>query len=169
LLGFQDRRPLLHHGIQGLSELIRELSLPLIVGSNRALKLEDRIELRCLRNFCWIQYVLKKPYEAIHLVLVDIIFVISSVLLAIFIFFTPIRMIGIMLIVRVFLIYQGVTVLVWLDEWLNVGLLFPSTALFECWVIGVLFDLLDPHQQRVQEVQLVEAKHDLLVISNDAQ
>lgn len=101
--------------------------------------------------------------------LVDIIFVISSVLLAIFIFFTPIRMIGIMLIVRVFLIYQGVTVLVWLDEWLNVGLLFPSTALFECWVIGVLFDLLDPHQQRVQEVQLVEAKHDLLVISNDAQ
>ena len=169
MLGFQYRWPLLHHGIQGLGELIRELSFPLIVRSNRALKLEHRIELRRLRNFCWIQYVLKKPYEAIHLVLVDIIFVISSVLLAIFIFVTPIRMIGIMLIVRVFLIYQGVAVLVWLDQRLNVGLLFPSTALFECRVIGVLLDLLDPHQQGVQQVQLVEPEHDLLVISNDAQ
>ena len=101
--------------------------------------------------------------------LVDIIFVISSVLLAIFIFVTPIRMIGIMLIVRVFLIYQGVPVLVWLYQRLNVGLLFPSTALFECRVIGVLLDLLDPHQQGVQQVQLVEPEHDLLVISDDAQ
>ena len=101
--------------------------------------------------------------------LVDIIFVVPSVLLAIFILVTPIRMIGIMLIVRVFLIYQGVAVFVWLDQRLNVGLLFPSTALFKCRVIGVLFDLLDPHQQRVQQVQLVEPEHDLLVISDDAQ
>jgi hypothetical protein len=35
-------------------------------------------------------------------------------------------------------------------------------------VIGVLLDLLDPHQQGVQQVKLVEPEHDLLVISDDA-
>ena len=81
--------------------------------------------------------------------LVNIIFVIPPILLTIFVVLTPIRIIAIVLVVRVLLVNQGVSVLVRLNQRLNICRLF---ALLECRVIWILLNLLDPHQQGVQEV-----------------